>query len=186
MRRKERKYEDYAYVLDYLESGHIFERKPKFEREPIVQALGEKYFLLLELVAIRNVSINIREKLYIGPETKVKIKYVKGLIPFEKLTGQAKAELEPVVEEIVNSNPEKFVEFFNQSFPITKRLHQLELLPGVGKKIMWNILEERKKKEFSSFEDIAARTRLKNPKQAIIKRILEEIKGHEKYRLFVG
>jgi putative nucleotide binding protein len=52
---------------------------------------------------------------------------------------------------------------------------------------MWEILEERKKEPFKSFEDIKNRVKLlPNPKELIVKRILMELEGKEdKYRLFV-
>ena len=65
-------------------------------------------------------------------------------------------------------------------------MHQLELLPGLGKKHMWEILEARKVKPFASFDDLKERVKLlPNPKQVVIKRILSEIEGKEKYQIFV-
>ncbi|MHA1628104.1 MAG: DUF655 domain-containing protein, partial [Candidatus Baldrarchaeia archaeon] len=69
--------------------------------------------------------------------------------------------------------------------PITMRMHQLELLPGIGKKIMWEILEERKKKPFESFKDLTSRIKMPDPVKAIVKRILIELEGEDKYYLFV-
>ena len=67
------------------------------------------------------------------------------------------------------------------------RMHQLELLPGLGKKHMWEVIEARKAKPFTSFEDIKERVKLlPDPKQIIVKRVLAEIEGKEKYKLFVG
>jgi putative nucleotide binding protein len=62
----------------------------------------------------------------------------------------------------------------------------LHLLPGIGKKLMWEILEERNKKPFTSFEDIAQRIKaISHPNKMIIERILEEIRNPDtKYRLF--
>ncbi len=66
------------------------------------------------------------------------------------------------------------------------RMHQLELLPGLGKKHMWEILEARKEKLFADFEDLRTRVKLlPNPRQVVIKRILSEIEGKEKYQIFV-
>ncbi len=65
-------------------------------------------------------------------------------------------------------------------------MHQLELLPGLGKKHMWQILESRKDKEFESFADIKKRVKLMpDPEKAIIRRIVAEIGGKEKHRIFV-
>ena len=65
------------------------------------------------------------------------------------------------------------------------RMHQLELLPGLGKKHMWEVLNARKEKPFENFDDIQDRVKLlPSPKQLIIKRIIAEIEGKEKYRIF--
>ena len=65
-------------------------------------------------------------------------------------------------------------------------MHQLELLPGLGKKHMWEIIEERKGDPFKSFEDIKKRVHLMpDPQKLIVKRILAEIAGTEKHKIFV-
>jgi putative nucleotide binding protein len=65
-------------------------------------------------------------------------------------------------------------------------MHQIELLPGVGKKHMWEIINAREEKPFESFEDLKKRVKLiPDPEKLIIKRILEEMEGEEKHRLFV-
>ena len=66
-------------------------------------------------------------------------------------------------------------------------MHQLELLPGLGKKHMWEIIDERKFEPFKSFEDIKKRIKLMpDPKKIIINRILKEILGNEKHHIFTG
>jgi putative nucleotide binding protein len=67
----------------------------------------------------------------------------------------------------------------------------LELLPGIGKKHMWDIIKARKEKPFESFDDIKKRvTMLSDPVKLISKRILLELeatgdkKGKRKYVLF--
>jgi len=78
------------------------------------------------------------------------------------------------------------VDFFNKAQPMSTRMHALELLPGVGKKHMWEILDARKESTFESFEDIKKRVKLlSDPKKAIMSRILNEISGKEKHFLFV-
>ncbi|MEM2463047.1 MAG: DUF655 domain-containing protein, partial [Candidatus Pacearchaeota archaeon] len=69
---------------------------------------------------------------------------------------------------------------------INKRVHQLELLPGFGKKYTEMILKEREKKPFTSFQDI--KQRLKNipdPKKVIEKRLFEELTQEVRHPLFV-
>ena len=64
-------------------------------------------------------------------------------------------------------------------------MHQFQLLPGVGKKHMADILAERSKKPFASFTDISERVKLfPDPQKTIVRRILQELEGDEKYYLF--
>jgi putative nucleotide binding protein len=51
---------------------------------------------------------------------------------------------------------------------------------------MWEIINAREEKPFESFEDLKKRVKLiPDPEKLIIKRILEEMEGEEKHRLFV-
>ena len=80
----------------------------------------------------------------------------------------------------------KFIEFFNKAQPLGTRMHQLELLPGLGKKHMWQILESREEKPFESFADLKNRVKLMpDPEKAVLKRILQELEGKEKHKIFV-
>ena len=95
--------------------------------------------------------------------------------------------LEILGNHVLFGDVSKFVDFFNKAQPISTRMHQLELLPGVGKKHMWEILEQRKEKPFESFEDIKKRVKLMpDPEKVIIKRILLETEGKEKHKIFIG
>ncbi|MDO8480792.1 MAG: DUF655 domain-containing protein, partial [Nanoarchaeota archaeon] len=70
--------------------------------------------------------------------------------------------------------------------PLSMRMHQLELLPGLGKKHMWEILEQRDIEPFKDFEDLKKRVKLlPSPEKAVAKRILKELEGNEKHNLFV-
>ncbi len=174
--------DEYAIVLDFLPKGYGY-GKP----EPIAQVLGTSFFTLLEVVPREGFVLKAGDKVYIGSGKREEIDHIKRRINYQKLTAFAKSELEQAVKRIVEENEQRFVDFFNKAQPVTVRLHQLELLPGIGKKHMWEILEERKKEPFKSFEDIKNRLKLlPNPKELIIKRILMEIKGEDdKYRVFV-
>ena len=51
---------------------------------------------------------------------------------------------------------------------------------------MWEILDARKEKAFEDFKDIKKRVKLMpDPEKAIVRRILKEIDGTEKHRVFV-
>jgi len=87
----------------------------------------------------------------------------------------------------VNKDEKRFINFFNKAGPVTTRLHSLELLPGIGKKHMWDIVGERRKKPFDDFKDLQTRIpMLADPKKMVIKRIIEDLEGKDRYRLFVG
>ena len=96
----------------------------------------------------------------------------------------AKMELATVVERIVLNREGWFVNFFNKAQAITPRMHAIELIPGIGKKYMWQILNERENGPFKSFENLQQRANIPNPAKLIAKRILEELAGESKYRLF--
>lgn len=181
---KEKRYEEHAYVLDYLGEGHLDVQKQSYSKDPIVQALGTELFTLLELVPKKGAKIAIHERLYIGVRERDKIDHVKRRVDYERLSATAKAELPYAIEKVIEDNGRRFLRFFNKAHPLTTRMHQLELLPGIGKKIMWEILEERKKGPFNSFQDLAERTRIPDPKKTIIKRVMAELKGEDKYRIF--
>jgi len=67
---------------------------------------------------------------------------------------------------------------------VTPRMHALELIPGIGKKYMWQVINTRERKTFESFDDLQKRTEIPNPVKLITKRIMEELSGDSKYRLF--
>lgn len=184
--------EDKAYILDYLPHGRTEDTRPIYKKEPVAYGLGKKYFSLIELVPKKNVDLNPQELVYIGKESRDKIEYIKRRVRYEDISSGAKSELPYVVEKVVKEREKEYLEFFNKVGPISTRLHQLELLPGIGKKLMWEILDERKKEPFKSFEDISSRIKsLSDPGKLITKRIVMEIEeegvktGKGKYRIFV-
>lgn len=182
MERKEIKKDEWAFVLDFLSHGHYgMERS-----QPVAQVLGDEYFSLLEIIVRENSTLKTQDKVYIGDGKREKVKYIRGRINFDDLTAAAKEELSYIIESLIEKRPEKFLNFFNKSGQITTRLHQLELLPGIGKRHLWAIIDERKVKEFDSFNDLKKRVPLlPNPEKMISKRIIEELQDRDKYRIFV-
>lgn len=173
--------EEYAIVLEYLPNGYPLEKKMM----PLAQALGEKNLTLLELVPRRGISLETGEKVYIGEGKRDKIYYILGRLHREKLTEASKRQLEEVISKIVKDRETEFVEFFNKSEAINKRVHQIELLPGLGKKHMQEILKQRAEKPFESFEDMRKRIPgIPYPEKAVEKRIMQELTNQERYNLF--
>lgn len=191
IKRKEKKIdkekmEDYAYVLDFLPYGHPDDKRPIHKREPLAQIVGEKYFTLLEVSVKKDKNPIVGDRVYIGKELDKRdvVNKIKRRLTYNDLTATAKSELPYVLEQIVKEQEERFVEFFNKADSITTKLHQLELLPGIGKKTMWTIIEERKKEPFKSFEDIAKRVKI-DPVKCIVQRIIYELQNpNTKYKLF--
>ncbi len=179
--------EEHAMILDFLQHGYPSDERPLHEKTSIAQAIGTENFTLLELVPKKDVFLQPYEKVYIGSGKREKIHHVNGRIPMKKLTNTAENEIEHVVEELVEERAEKFVSFFNDAQPLSTRMHALELLPGVGKKHMRELLDVRDEEEFDSFDDIDERVALlPDAKKLIIRRIMSELKGDEKHHLFVA
>ena len=179
--------EEKAIILDFLPNGYPFDARPMHKKSPIAQALGKEHFILLELVPKRNIFLQPYEEVYMGEGKRDKIHHILGRISADKLTQTAKSELEVIIVDLVNKNEIRFVDFFNKAEPINTRRHQIELLPGVGKKHMADILEKRSEKPFESYEDIRNRVKLiPDPRKLIAKRILIEINDEDKYKLFLN
>lgn len=178
--------EDIAYILDYLPYGRSDDSRPMYQKKPLAQGVGEKHFVLMEMAPKENVAPKSQDKVYIGEGDRPVIDHVKRRITFNELSHGAQMELPSVIEKIVLSNESRFLSFFNDAYPITTRLHMLELLPGIGKKLMWGIIEEKKKGKFASFKDLVERVKgLHSPEKLIAHRVLDELKDETiKYRIF--
>lgn len=180
--------EEYAYILDILPQGRMEEKA--FKRVPLALALGENELKLFELVPKQGSVMTIGDRVYIGKDLdkRDKIISVRRRISYDELTPGAQNELEYIIKSIIESNQQRFVNFFNTAQPITTRLHQLDLLYGIGKSLMWEIIDERKKGPFKDFQDLKTRVKgLRDPEKMITERILRELKNKdEKHRLFVA
>jgi len=131
--------EEYAIILEYLPNGYPLEGRMM----PIAQAIGETNLTLLELVPRRGTRLEIGEKVYIGEGKRDKIYYILGRLHREKLTETAKDRLQEFIGKIVKEKKQEFIDFFNRAEAINKRIHQIELLPGLGKKHMIKIIKQR-------------------------------------------
>ncbi|UPW00091.1 DUF655 domain-containing protein [Halorussus gelatinilyticus] len=174
-----------AVVLDYLPHGRADDDRPQYQKPALAYALGIEEFRLFEVTLEEDVSLTITDRFDADPADDLVTNVTE--IEYEDLSGAAQSELEHAIRDVVETDEERFVNFYNDAQPITLRLHQLNLLPGIGKKLRNNILEERKRKPFQSFEDLGERVSgLHNPKEVLVERILEEIREEDlKYRTFV-
>ena len=182
-RAQTRKYEEYAYVLDFVTRGKSTTVKGR--DGIIITALGEERLTILELLAMPNSTFEIGERVYIGKEGRTKILSVLGRLEYNQITSSAQSELTSVVEKIVMQNESRFIDYLNHAQPLTPRIHALELIPGIGKTYMKTMLAERERKQFTDFKDLQERVGLKEPAKQIAKRIIEEITGETRMNLFV-
>jgi putative nucleotide binding protein len=181
--------EEHAYILDFLPQGIPSAGFGK--KEPICYAIGDEEFKLFELVTKPNAIVTIGARTFIGKDSATEkrdvIDHVKRRITYNDLTSNAIAELEFAVNDIVMADQAKYIKFFNEAEAISMRKHLLEELPGLGKKSLNIILEERKKGHFTDFNDLAQRTGIKTPEKLIVSRIVLEIEDPERKRyLFVS
>jgi len=160
--------EEWGLVLDFLPYGSPEDNRPVYQKKPLVQAVGESY------------------RVYIGEGDRNVIDHVKRRITYDELTHGSQMELPFILENIILENESKYIDFFNDAYPITNRLHMLELLPGIGKKLMWAIIDEHKKGKFLNFNNLVERVKgLHTPEKLIVHRIIDELMDENiKYRLF--
>ena len=175
--------EEIAIILDFLPNGYPLEGKML----PIAQAIGKKNFTLLQLVPRRGMQLKLKEEVYIGNGKRDKVSYIFGRLPKDRITETAKFELKEFISKAVSEEEKRFVDYFNNAQPINTRLHQLELLPGFGKKHTEEIIKARLDKPFESFEDMKSRIKaIPDPRKAIEKRLFEELTEMVKVRIFVS
>lgn len=185
------KKEEEVIILDYLKFGYVNPDRPTTRGMPIAQTIGVDKFTLIEVTPKDGIDLEIHDKVYIGPGKRDKVNRVKGLLDFEKLTATSRIELEYAIKDIIQGKEDEYVKFFNEIDPLSIKLHKLELIPGIGKKHMNMILEEREKEPFKSFEDLKTRVPLLgDPVELLAKRVVLELdttqvkRGKKKYYLF--
>lgn len=178
---------EYAVVLDYLPHGRADDDRPQYQKPSLAYALGESDFRLVELTLGEDADVGIGDRVVIEPpDERESVDRLRD-IEYGDLSNSAVSELDYVVEELVEREERRFVDFYNDAQPITLRLHQLNLLPGIGKKLRNNVLEQRKRKPFESFAELEERVSgLHNPKEVLVDRIIEELRDDDlKYKTFV-
>jgi len=176
-----------AVIVDYLPHGRPDDTRPQYQKAALAYALETEQFDLLELTLIEDADVNIVDRIPIDEAADDSVIEETTHIEYDDLSNSGVSELEYAVEAIINADERRFVDFYNDAQPISLRLHQLNLLPGIGKKLRNKIIDKRKRQPFESFEDLADRVGgLHNPKEIIAERIMEELRDEDlKYKLFV-
>ena len=172
--------DEYAIVLD------IIKNENNYRDSTIIQAIGTKTYTLLELVPKPDAQIKIGDKVYIGDGKRDEIQYIKRALFPNKLTNSAKSELIYTIMDIIDEREDEYINFLNNSGPITIRKHALELIPGVGKKHLKDLIEIREEKPFENFNDVKSRVPfLSEPQKALATRIIDEIEGNVERLFFI-
>ncbi|MFN7105002.1 MAG: DUF655 domain-containing protein [Pyrobaculum sp.] len=184
-----RRREEYAYVIDILPPEvAVYKLPAKIRRDfphdvTYAHLVGEEYFTLLEVTLKKGSEVEIGERVYVGSGTRGKVDKIVRRIKYDDLQPQGRENLYTTVKKLVGQQESRFVKWLNEAGPITLKLHSLELLKGIGKKKVHEILEERKKKPFASYEEIRQRVGL-DLVELITDRILKELAGQEPYYIF--
>jgi len=173
-------------ILDLLPHGHVDDTKPSWAKKPLAQVLTFPDFVLYEVEFNRDSDIKVQEKdKYENFLKSNKLGKVLRKIDYQDLTNTSKALIQPILEKEIENYEDMFINFFNKSTSITPRLHALKLIPGIGQKHMWEILNARNRQEFVTFQDISDRTSISNPAKQIALRIIKELQREGiKYYLF--
>lgn len=179
--------EEWVWILDYLPYGRETDNRPVYQKKPLIHALGDNKLILMELIPIEGKIPPVHVKTHIGGKDEEYVERVKSRISYEELSNGAKLELPLVLEGYVTANESRFIQFFSKAAPLSMRQNSLELLSGVGKKLMQDVLDASKKGPFAGFADLKARVpTLYNPEKLIVQRIIEEMKGGQKYYVFAA
>ncbi len=173
-----------AIVLDYLPHGGSGDDRRRFDSGPLAQAIDGDQFRLYELVLADGADVSIGDVVQLRPREASVEEFRE--IEFDDLSSGAQSELEYVIDELMEADPDRFVAVYNEAQPITLRLHQLNLLPGIGDKLRDDILEARKREPFEDFADVEERVPgLHDPRGVFRERILQELRDEDvKYALF--
>ncbi|MFN3804701.1 MAG: DUF655 domain-containing protein [Pyrobaculum sp.] len=186
-----RRREEYAYVIDILPPEvAVYKLPAKIRRDfphdvTYAHLVGEEYFTLLEVTLKKGAGVEIGERVYVGSGTREKVDKIVRRIKYDDLQPQGRENLYTTVKKLVEHRESRFVKWFNEAGPITLKLHSLELLKGVGKKKVQEILEERRKKPFASYDEIRQRVGV-DLVELITDRILKELAGQEPYYVFTA
>jgi len=176
-----------AVIVDYLPHGRPDDTRPQYQKASLAYALETQSFELVELTLTEDADVNIVDRIPIDDAAEDSVIEEVTTIEYDDLSNSAVSELEYAVEAIIDADEQRFVDFYNDAQPISLRLHQLNLLPGIGKKLRNKIIDKRKRQPFESFADLSDRVGgLHNPKEIIAERILEELRDEDlKYKIFV-
>jgi putative nucleotide binding protein len=183
-RRKKTPYFDLkdAIILDFYPQGKSFSRRSSEDYNPLAITVTTEWFRFFDVILVPGTIFSVNDHIKLTNKNKRILKLKE--LQFNQLSSSALENLPHTIKEIVRTNESRFISFLNQAHPLTTQMHQLQLLPGIGHKRMWKVLETRKSRPFTSFSDFTERTGISDPGTMFHNRILIELEESPKYRLF--
>ncbi len=151
----------------------------------IGDVVGEEHFKLLRVQLANDVVINGLDRVSLETGLRRKVVRILTTIKYDELLDESMEMLENAVKKIVLMREPEWVEFLNKAGLLTHKVHTLELLPGISRKKVALILEERDSRPFTSFKDFKERVGV-DPLESISKKIVEEMRGEAKKYIFLG
>ncbi len=141
-----------------------------------IESEDPRVIVVTSLEAIKSVAQerNLSTKILVVPRKP---------LTYNDLSDFAKKTLEEALKKVLREKEEFFVNFFNLATPINIRLHSLNLLKGIGRKTLLQLIRCREKTPFKSYEEIKKIIKT-DPVEALAEKILEEIRGEARYYLF--
>ncbi|MHA2501751.1 MAG: DUF655 domain-containing protein [Candidatus Kariarchaeaceae archaeon] len=183
-RPSKKRYEEDAIVLEVI-SPDRNTRRGRYGDSAILQVVGTSWFTLLEIIPEDHNTLMLGDRIKLGKDERSQVETIIGRIAHEDLTPVGELQLETAIDEILEQNSSRYVQWLNHSTPISLRLHSLHLIKGIGPKSLKKILEERKIKEFETYEEFEERTGVGNIRGLIKQRIIDELTDPmEKHQLF--
>jgi putative nucleotide binding protein len=177
-----------VYVLDILQHGGVDRHSSggsNLAWQPVCQVIQTPNYNLFEIALTKGEIVSVQQKIVLTGETSPLGK-IQRRLKFDELTPTSKDIIQDVLEIYVKESEQLFIKFINSAGPITIKRHSLEVLPGIGKKIMWDIITEREKAPFQNYTDLKKRVPGLKIEEIIAKRIVEELSNpEEKHYLFV-
>ncbi|WP_455143654.1 DUF655 domain-containing protein [Candidatus Hodarchaeum mangrovi] len=172
-----------AIVIDFYPQGKSLSRRRSEDFNPLAVVITSQWFEFFDVTMTAGTGLKVNDAIMISPKNKRIIKVNQTSL--NQISNSASSILTQVITEIIKNSEKRFIQFLNQAHPLTTQMHQLQLLPGIGNKRLWAILDTRKKAPFESFEDFSIRTGISDPISLFANRILSELDGSPKYFLFV-
>ena len=116
-----RKYEEYAYVLDFSTRGRS--KTVRGREGIIVTALGEERLTLLEILGLDESEFEIGEKIYIGKEGRTKVQSVLGKLDYTKISATIQKQKKILVVVGAEKVPREIYEKSNFNVSVGTQPH---------------------------------------------------------------